>query len=132
MRRRGFDCVEAIGGNIAAVAAPPVGVVAGIADAALHGAEQIRIERDQNIGGIEFVNRIGVLAERQFGAGADAVRAERLVLNPLRRGKALLNGLELRAEGRRRDGLGENADSRALRLVLVLQQFDELRARNDA
>src|ERR1051326_8512917 len=57
--------------------------------------EEVRVKRDYNAGGIEFVNRVVVRAKSEFGAGAGAVTVYRVPAMPLGLGIEPLHVLHL-------------------------------------
>ena len=61
-------------------------------------AEEVGVERQDNVGVFELVLRVGVAAEGSLGRGAGRVLVERLPLDHLRLRIDLLHGLPLRRE----------------------------------
>ena len=62
-------------------------------------AEEIGVEREDDVGLIEMVLSVDVLAEGEPGAGARVVAARRIPLMPLRRREACEQIADLRGEG---------------------------------
>ena len=114
IRRRALDSVEAIELRAGALDTPPRRKGARMPQPAVASAEEIGVEREDDVGLLDRVPRIDVLAEREPAAFTDVVASERLPLHPLRLRKAAEELLELGAERRRRDGLGQDPDAGAL------------------
>ena len=66
----------------------PRGELARVAQAAGPAAEEVGVEREDDVGLLEAVLRVDGLAEREPRAGARVVAARRLPLVPLRRREA--------------------------------------------
>ncbi len=79
--------------------ADPAGAAAG---------EEVVVEREDDVGLVEVVDRVDVLAEGELGAGLGGVAVGRLVAVPLRLGEGGEELLDLAPEARRADGLGQD------------------------
>src|SRR5581483_2294027 len=90
------------------------GEIACVARGAGSGGEKIRIERNHDIGGIEFVAGVHRPSEDRLRSGARGVRSRRIELMPLRRGKFAKNSLNLRGQRWGGNGFGQNAETIAV------------------
>src|SRR6185312_3651161 len=75
--------------------------------------EEVGIERDHYIRGLEFINRLGILAEQGLRSGARGVAIHRIPLLPFGIGKLLKHGLYLPDQRRRDHSLREEAQAAA-------------------
>ena len=85
-------------------------------------SQEVGVEREDDVGLFEVVDRLDVVAKGQPGAGAGVVAGRRLPLDPLRVGMGGEHLLDLGGQGRRVDGLGEDAQSGALAGGLARQR----------
>ncbi len=77
------------------------------------GGQEVGVERDDDRGLLEVVDRFDVVAEGDPGAGAGVVPRRRIPLDPLGLGKAGQDLLDLGGQGRRVDRLGQDAQAGA-------------------
>ncbi len=124
--RRNLDGVEA--GHLLRPAreAPPGRERLRVANRVRSRGEEVGIEGDDDVGGAEVVAGLRRLAESDPGAGADGVASGRFPLVPLRLREGGEQGLQLRAEGRGGDRLGQDPEAGALDLLLRLRGGLEL------
>jgi hypothetical protein len=83
--------------------------------------QEIRVERDDDVGVAEIVVGIDWLAKRQRRSGTRLVRARGLPLMPFRGRVQRLNRAHLLRNRRRRDRLGQKADAGAALALLIRQ-----------
>ena len=98
--------------------AAPRGEVARVAEAAGPAGEEVGVEREDDVGLVEAVLRVDVLAEGELRARARVLAARRIPLMPLGRRKLARGVADLRGERRRADRLGEDAEAGALERLL--------------
>ena len=101
LRARRRECalgdVETVHGRSGA---PPGRELPHVCEVRRPAAEEVGVERDDDVRVREAIERPHVLAEGGEGSGADRVRRRRLPLMPARFGVLLEDGAELRAERR--------------------------------
>src|SRR3569832_166761 len=117
-RRHGLDNVEPVRLLVVVADAASRGELAGVTKAGGTAGEEIGIERNDDLGVRLVVVRIGRSAKRELRSGARFVSSSGLPLVPLSMRIQLLDRCELRGHGRRRDGLGEDAETCAARGAL--------------
>ena len=111
--RRAFNGVEPVA-RLPAFRATPRGERARMTQARGARGHEVGVERQDDVGLVERVLRVHVFAERLAAALAGVVTPDRLPLHPPRFGQARQDLFELGGERRRRHGLGQDAETRAL------------------
>jgi hypothetical protein len=97
---------------------PARGEVARIAKRRRSAAEEVGVERQDDVGLLEAVLRVDEGAERHLRADARVVAARRIPLVPFRRREAGEQIADLRRERRRAHRLGEDAKAGAFERLL--------------
>ena len=103
---------------VGALGPAPRGEIARVAQTARAAAEEVGVEREDDVGLVDAVLRLDVLAERELRAGAGVLAARRIPLVPLRGGKAREQIADLRGERRRAHRLGQDPQAGALERLL--------------
>src|SRR5260370_20664955 len=85
-----------------------------VTDVSRAAAQEIRIERKDDVSFFRAVNRVEVAAKRKLGALARTVADSGLPLVPLGLRKKRQERLNLRGQRRRSDNSGQNAQTRAV------------------
>ena len=96
--------------------------IARVADRSRSAAENIGVERQDDVGLAETVLRVDVLAESELRAAAHMLAACRIPLMPFRGRKARKQVSDLSGERRRVDRLSEDAEPRALERALCRER----------
>ena len=120
-RRHALERVEPVHA-IGLLGTPPRREVARVAQRARSAAEEVGVERQDDVGLLEAVLRVDVLAERQLRAGARVLAAGRIPLMPFRGREAREQLADLRRQRRRVDRLGQDAEAGALERLLRRQR----------
>ncbi len=119
-RLRDVEPVHGVGRLVDAAAG---GELAGVAQIARTGRQEIGVEGDDHVGVGEIVVRVGGLTEGLLGAGARGVWSGGIPLVPLGGRIELLNAAKLSGHGGRGHRLGENPDARAILCLLLCQRL---------
>ena len=117
-----FDGIQAIQLHLVSLETPPRGERARVTDTRGTRAQEVGVEREDDVGVLDDVLRVDVIAECEPAAGARVMAARGIPLDPFRLRKPREELLHLRGERRRRDRFGENPDARALAGFLRLQR----------
>ena len=120
-RERALDRIQAVHGRLVLAHPPAVAELAGIAQVARVAVEEVRIQREDAIGGGKMIDRVHVLTERELRACQHIAQPGRLVLMPARLGELLEQRAQLRTEGWRRHRLGQDPQPGALSCPQLLQ-----------
>ena len=115
--RHALERVETIH-PVGGLGPPPGAVVARVAQGARAAAEEIGVERDDDVGAIEVVLDLDVFAERELPAGADVLAAGRIPLVPSGGREAREEGADLGRQCRRAHRLGQDPQTGALKGLL--------------
>ena len=98
-----------------------VGELPGVPQARRPAREEVGVEGEDDVGLVEVVLDLDVLAEGQQGAGPGVVAIGRLVLVPPGLGERRRGGPDLAGQGGRADRLGQDAQARPLACPLLVQ-----------
>jgi hypothetical protein len=101
--------------------------VLGVAQAAGCVLEQLRVERQDDVGVGEVVAGLDILAERRMGAGAGAVARNRIEHDPLGRRQRLHQLVDLPGQGRRGDGFRQQPEAGAAGELLGVDRAGQRR-----
>jgi hypothetical protein len=123
IRRRALDGIEPILLGTVAFDSATGGKRARVSEPAIARTHEVGVERQDDVGLLDKITRVDVLAEGKAATLARVVTAERLPLHPLGARESLQKVIELSAERRRGHGFCEDADASPLRGLLRAQHL---------
>src|SRR5438132_3444429 len=117
-----LDGIEAVQLRLVAFETPPRREGARVANTRRARAEEVGVEREDDVGLVDRVLRVDVITERKLASGARVMTAGRIPLDPFRLWEPGQKVLHLRGKRRRCDGFRQNPDACALAGFLCFQR----------